>query len=131
MHTWTFDGRNARGMALNDRAYRVRLVARTDGRTWRSTWRNLTIARRLVAGRLTTDWSTVYPRTTAVRDTVDIAHVSRSGRRPHPGRVKIFNADGEKVAAWREEANRRTHTWDARLDGQPLPAGPYDVATGR
>jgi hypothetical protein len=139
--TWRFDGRDARGKVLPDGYYEVAVAAHTARGRSRSRWVRLRVDTEINAGLLRLDWPSVYPRTPDVVDTVSIDHLGDFYEWLDAGSFVILDSRGNQVAAWAERPGTGNyctlidhaawcgmrHDWDGRLDGEPLPAGTYEL----
>lgn len=152
-HEWTWNGRNQSGKVVSDRAYQVRLYDTVPGSQGFATWRasdkvqvDTHFSPTLIAptfGAPTGAPARVYPRTTAVTDTLPLTAnvwdnkvdffelVIRNAR----GRV-VRRADVDERGTGPDRrpsfGTGRTVEWAAVRGGKPLPKGRYTaVARGR
>ena len=140
-YTWRWDGRDQRGRRVRDASYKVTL---SHPGQW------------YVSGRIIVDTSfapglaitpgpeggqpgtpSIYPRSTAVRDALDLSVLAGTGDRSMRRlRLTIRDPRGRAVLRRvqrdvRGDDDLLTERWTARLDGRALPAGRYRaVLTG-
>lgn len=138
-HTWAWDGRDERGGRVADgTSYRV-TVSSPDGR-WDDGSDQVDVDMgfalflALDPDSDTAADPTVYPRTTVVRDVIELL-VSGDGRDEVAHRLSLTISDRRGAVVLRrvEREVRATsgrfliHRWNARVDSRVLPAGRYRV----